>query len=125
MWNLLLAGLGGFLGAASRYGLSTFTQRLAGSPAFPYGTLVVNVLGCLLIGLAAGYGETRGVLGPGARVFLLAGVLGGFTTYSAFGFETVDLLHSGQTGTALLNVGLQLVLGIGAVWGGLLLGRMA
>jgi CrcB protein len=123
MTNVLLAGLGGFLGAACRYGLSGFVQRLTGSPSFPWGTLAVNALGCLLIGLLAGLGEVRGPFTPHARVLLLAGLLGGFTTFSAFGYETVQLVRSGQAGLALLNVLAQLGLGFGAVAAGLLLGR--
>ena len=124
MLNLLLAGLGGFVGAAGRYGLSSVTQRWAGSPYFPVGTLLVNVLGCLLIGVLAGVGEARGPFTPASRVFLIAGLLGGFTTFSAFGFETIELLRTEQVGAALLNIGLQLGLGLAAVWGGMALGRL-
>lgn len=124
MFNFLLAGIGGFFGAAGRYGLSTLTQRWAGSPYLPVGTLVVNVLGCLVIGLLAGVGESRGPFTPHMRILLLTGVLGGFTTFSAFGFETVELFRLGQVGAGLLNVAIQLTLGLGAVWGGLALGRM-
>lgn len=125
MTNLLLAGLGGCLGAMGRYGLSTLTQRWAGSPLFPVGTLTVNVLGCFLIGLLAGISEVRGPMVQHLRMFLIAGLLGGFTTFSAFGFETVELLRVGRVGAALLNVGLQLAVGLSAVWLGLSLGRLS
>ena len=124
MTNLFLAGLGGCLGAMGRYGLAMLTQRAAGSPFFPVGTLTVNVLGCFFIGFLAGLSEVRGPMTPHLRVFLLAGLLGGFTTFSAFGFETVELLRIGRVGAALLNVGLQLGVGLSAVWLGLVLGRM-
>lgn len=120
---LLFTGLGGFLGAVSRHGLSGLAQRLAGSPYFPVGTLVVNVLGCLVIGALAGMAESRGAFTPERQAFLLTGLLGGFTTFSAFGYESVQLLRSGHTALAGLNVLLQLAVGIGAVCGGLLLGR--
>jgi len=123
MINILLAGLGGFVGAAGRYGLTGLSQRLAGSSAFPVGTLVVNVLGCLAIGLVVGLTENRGPLSAEARVLILAGVLGGFTTFSAFGFETVELVRAGHAGRAASNVLLQVALGLGAVWGGMGLGR--
>lgn len=123
MTHILLAGLGGFVGAAGRYGLSSLTQRLAGTPFLPIGTLVVNALGCLAIGLLAGWAEVRGPLTDHARVLLITGLLGGFTTFSAFGFETVELARSGRLGLAALNVGLQLVVGLAAVWVGILLGR--
>ncbi len=123
MVHYLLVGLGGFFGAAGRYGLSGFAQRLAGSPAFPVGTLVVNVLGCLAIGVIAGVTEHRGPLSAEARVLMLAGVLGGFTTFSAFGFETIELMREGHGGRAVLNVALQVAVGLGAVWGGWAAGR--
>jgi CrcB protein len=125
MLHLLLAGLGGFLGAAGRYGLSSLTQRWAGSPFFPVGTLVVNVLGCLFIGLLVGVGETRGPFTPGMRVLLLTGLLGGFTTFSAFGFETVELFRTGNAAAAVGNIALQLGLGLGAVWLGITVARIA
>ena len=123
MTHILLAGLGGFFGAASRYGLSSLTQRLAGMPYFPVGTLLVNVLGCFVIGLLAGVAEVRGPFTAHARVLLISGLLGGFTTFSAFGFETVELLRSGRPALAATNLVVQLVVGLAAVWGGLLLGR--
>ncbi|MDJ0520731.1 MAG: fluoride efflux transporter CrcB [Planctomycetota bacterium] len=123
MSNLLFVGLGGFLGAVGRHGLSGLTQRLAGSPWFPVGTLTVNVLGCLCIGLLGGLAEVRGAFTPERQAFLLTGLLGGFTTFSAFGYETVELLRVGQTGSAVLNVALQLGVGFAAVWLGLALGR--
>jgi len=123
MTNLLLTGLGGFFGAMGRQGLSGLSQRLSGSPWFPVGTLVVNVLGCLAIGLLAGVAESRGAFTPERQAFLLTGLLGGFTTWSAFGYESVQLMRTGHVGVGLLNVVLQLGLGLGAVVAGLGLGR--
>jgi len=95
--------------------------------AFPAGTLVVNVTGSLLIGLLAGLAESRALLGPEARLLLVTGLLGGYTTFSAFSLETLLLLRAGQTATALATVALQVVLGVAAAWAGfaLALGRPA
>ena len=76
MTDLLLVGTGGFIGAASRYGVTLAVSRLLGQPSFPWGVLTVNVLGSLLIGVLAGIAETRQI-GPGARLFLFVGILGG------------------------------------------------
>ena len=113
--SLLLVGLGGFAGSALRYAAGEWVQGLFGQPAFPYGTLFVNVAGCLIIGVLAGLSESRELFGESARLFLFVGLLGGFTTYSAFGHQTFALLRDGQTSLALANVGLQLALGLGAV----------
>jgi len=110
--KLLMIGIGGGLGALARYGLAGLVQR---GPGFPWGTLAANAIGCFLIGLLFDR------VSADARPFVVIGVLGGFTTFSAFGHETVELLRGGQLGLALANVGLSVVLGLGAV----LLGRAA
>lgn len=125
MARLLLVGLGGFLGSVSRYLLGGLVQRAAPGLLFPIGTLAVNILGCLVIGFLAGLAETRGVFTPEARVFLMIGVLGGFTTFSTFGYETFQLLRDVQIGAAAVNVGLQVALGLLAVWSGHVLARLA
>ncbi len=94
-------------------------SALAGS-AFPYGTLVVNVTGCFAGGLISQLMEVQGDLGPGTRAFLVVGVLGGYTTFSAFGNETVNLMRNSQPLAAGMNVGGQLVLALCAVF----LGRL-
>jgi CrcB protein len=114
---------GGAGGSVLRYLVSGVAQR-AFAPAggalasFPAGTLVVNVTGSLLIGLLAGLAESRALLGPDARLLLVTGLLGGYTTFSAFSLETLVLLRAGQTTTAVLTVGLQVVLGVTAAWAG-------
>ncbi len=117
--SILLAGAGGFLGAIARYlvVLGVNQTPLAAS-GFPYGTLAVNVAGCLIIGLVGGLASSHGLFaaGSGARVFLFVGILGGFTTFSAFGYDTLMLAREGSFLLALGNVGLQVVLGLGAVW---------
>lgn len=113
---------GGAIGACARYAMNLATLQALG-PAFPWGTFAVNVLGCFLFGLIAGLAASRGMFSQTGRVFLLVGVLGGFTTYSSFAFESVELARSGQLAAAAANVGGQLLLGTFAVWGGLLLTR--
>lgn len=75
--NAAVVGSGGFLGALARYGLSGLVHRQVPLTTFPYGTLLVNLLGCLLIGVVAGYAESRQLFGPEVRAFILIGVLGG------------------------------------------------
>jgi CrcB protein len=118
MLKLLIIGLGGFLGSVMRYLLSGAVQRWAGSIGFPVGTFAVNLVGCFLIGLLGGLAESRQVFGPELRTFLLIGVLGGFTTFSTFGYETFNLMRDGQLASAIANCGLQVILGVVAVWAG-------
>lgn len=122
MTKLLVVGLGGFLGAIARYGLSGLVHRRLGE-GFPYGTLAVNVVGCLLIGVVLHLVEDRSILGPTARLFVAIGVLGGFTTFSSFGYETFELIEDRAYKLALLNVAGNMVLGLLAVWVGRTLPR--
>jgi CrcB protein len=112
--QILLVGAGGFIGSALRFIVSSWTQRSAFVAGFPLGTLVVNVLGCLLLGVLGGLAEQRQLLEPGVRLFLAVGVLGGFTTFSTFAFETVTLLQDADVGRAILNILLQVLLGCAA-----------
>jgi CrcB protein len=91
-------------------------HRVLDNPWFPYGTLAVNVLGCLVIGFLAGLAETRAAFTSEARLFLFVGILGGFTTFSSFALETFSLARDTQNVAALMNIGLQLILGLLAVW---------
>jgi len=118
MVKLLLIGAGGFLGSVSRYVLGGFVHRLLATTSFPYGTLTVNVFGCLLIGFLGGLSETQQVFSPEIRLFLFIGLIGGFTTFSTFGYETLSFVRDGQSLAVLSNIGLHLVLGLGAVWFG-------
>jgi CrcB protein len=117
MLKLLIIGGGGFLGAVARYVLTGFAQRVFDT-LFPIGTLVVNVLGCLCIGVMIYLVEDRMVLSSDMRLFLAIGLLGAFTTFSTFGYETIQMLRDGQSLEALVNVLLNVTLGIGAVWFG-------
>ncbi len=125
MERMWLVGLGGALGSMGRYAVGGLIGRLRSGWSFPLETLAVNVAGCLAIGLLAGLAESRGVFSGTTRAFLFAGVLGGFTTFSTFGYETFQLLRDGQVGAATLSAGLQVVGGLGAVWAGAVMARLA
>ena len=103
MGRLALISLGGALGTAARYLLSVWLLRALG-PAFPYGTLAVNVIGSFLLGVIMQAGLDTTVLSPTARVVLGTGVMGGFTTYSAFNYETLQYVQQGAWATAALYV---------------------
>ncbi len=114
--EVLVVGTGGFIGATLRYGISGLAQQLSGSSTFPYGTLAVNVAGCVAIGVAGGLADVRQLMGPETRLFLLIGVLGGFTTFSTFGHETLALVRDGESGRAAASVALHLALALGGTW---------
>jgi CrcB protein len=115
----LLIGVGGALGAMARHGVSVASHARYGADPFPASVLIVNVLGCLMAGVLAGLlASTRVHLPAEARTFLMVGLLGGFTTFSAFGVDTFTLLHSGHYATAALNVVAQVGLTLVAVWAG-------
>jgi fluoride exporter len=115
MRNLLLVGGGGFLGSVARYYLTGWATQMSHASRFPVGTLVVNVTGCLLIGILAGLAEHAHILSPPVRLFALTGFVGGFTTYSAFAYETYFLGREHLALAAFANVVLQVLLGLGAV----------
>jgi CrcB protein len=114
----LLVGLGGFLGSVLRYAIGGAVGRLKAGWTFPLETLLINVVGCVVLGLLAGLSESRGLFSGTTRAFLFIGLLGGFTTFSTFGYETFQLLRDGQWSAAALSTGLQVILGIGGVWVG-------
>ena len=115
MGKLFLAGIGGFIGSALRYSVSGFVQGWSRSIDFPYDTLAVNVIGCFAIGFLSQLAESRGYFTAETRTLVFIGVLGGFTTFSAFSNETMNLWREGE-GFAGLNIVAHLVLGLGAVW---------
>ena len=117
----LLVALGGGLGALARYWLSVAIQGNAPPGAFPMGTLIVNVSGCFAMGVLSALADRPASLSPGMRAFLAVGVLGGFTTYSAFASETVTAARAGATQVAVWNILGSVGLCLAAVW----LGRMA
>jgi len=119
--NILFIGFGGFLGSILRYVFSGYVQGLLRSADFPYGTIAVNLTGCLIIGFLSQLAESQGAFTPETRAFLFIGFLGGFTTFSTFGNETMNLFRDSENVLALVNIVLHTVLGLGAVWLGRLL----
>lgn len=120
LWIFLGSGLGGML----RYLTSTTLQNLINPGSFPIGTFGVNIIGCLIIGFIAQLSEARAVFSPDVRIFLMVGILGGFTTFSSFGYETVQLIREGEFLLALGNAAGQLILGLIMVYIGYVLARL-
>jgi CrcB protein len=120
--NYLIVFLGAGFGGAVRYGINILVPRLVDS-TFPTHTLVINVLGSFLMGVIAEYFALKAQLPPVWRLFLTTGVLGGFTTFSAFSLDAALLYERGQIGTALLYVVGSVVLSIGGLFAGLALIR--
>lgn len=116
MKGILLVALGGALGSVSRYKLSGLILHHTVDWRFPAGTFAVNVLGCLVAGLLAGFAEKYDYLSPDARIFIFTGILGGFTTFSAFGLETMFLIKRGELMVAGANVILSVIAGLIALW---------
>lgn len=117
----LWIGLGGFAGANARWLVGAWVTTRLGA-LLPYGTLVVNVTGCLLLGFLVGAIESR-VVQPGLRPALAIGFLGAYTTFSTFGYETVLLLEDGSVLLAVVYVVASVLFGLGGVWLGILAGR--
>ena len=116
MDKALYVGLGGFIGSVLRYWVGSAVQQVANNPAFPYGTLTVNLVGCLVIGFLSQLADMRDVFTPEARLFVFVGILGGFTTFSTFGNETMNFLRGGEGLPALLNISAHIFIGLAAIW---------
>ena len=116
MEKFFVVGAGGFIGAVLRYVISGYVQKLTESVAFPYGTLTVNLIGCLLIGICSQINEMRSIFSPEARLLLFIGVFGSFTTYSTFSAETMNLMQDKNIYLAFINVSVHLLFGLLAVW---------
>ena len=114
--NAVVVGSGGFLGALARYALSGLVHRQVPPTTFPYGTLVVNLLGCLLIGVFAGIAGSRQLFSPEFRTFALIGFLGGFTTFSTLSYDTFTMIRDVQYVRATANIGIHVILGLALVW---------
>ena len=119
MKAMLLVALGGAIGSVARYKLSGYVLHQTIDWRFPAGTFAVNVLGCLVAGVLAALAEKQNLLSPDARLLLFTGLLGGFTTFSAFGLETMFLLKRGEVGIAAANVVLSVLAGLAALWIGM------
>lgn len=119
MKSALLVGLGGFFGSIARYRLGAFILHHAQQWKFPLSTFCVNIIGCFLIGALAGLGEKYSFMTAQMRLLLVTGFLGGFTTFSAFGIEGVNLFRRGDWPIALSYAALSVVGGFIAVWIGI------
>ena len=117
--DILLVGLGGFAGAIARYVLGGWVLHQTLGAKFPWSTFVVNIAGCLIMGLLSGLAERLEWFTPQARLLLLTGLLGGFTTFSAFGLETVHLLRRGEIWISTLYAAGSVIICVAAVWVGL------
>ena len=109
MYRFMLICLGGAVGTGARYLIATGAPRLLGT-SFPYATLIVNVAGSFLLGAIMHIGLTTNLITPQTRLVLTTGVMGGFTTYSTFNYETMEYLREGALSLAALNVGATLLL---------------
>lgn len=118
MSDIWLVGLGGFLGSIARFKMGAAIAHHTSQSPFPWGTFAINVLGCLLVGVVAALLQRLDFYNAQARLLLISGVLGGFTTFSAFGLETFALIRSGSVGWAILYALGSLAAGILAVWAG-------
>lgn len=119
MEHILSIGLGGAIGAVLRYWLGNVLTKILGS-SFPYGTFCINIIGCFLMGFLMTIIVDKGLLSPAWRLFLCVGLLGGFTTFSSFSYETLTLLQEGNLLFALLYAGGSVFLGILAAFLGVL-----
>ncbi|MGA0531734.1 fluoride efflux transporter CrcB [Hansschlegelia sp. KR7-227] len=122
MIPVLFVALGGALGSVARYGVNVATMRAFG-PGFPWGTLTVNVVGGLVMGLVAAALALKTQAPMELKLFLMTGVLGGFTTFSAFSLDAIALWERGETGLAAAYVAASVGLALGALVAGLALGR--
>lgn len=113
--NLLLIAIGGAIGSLLRFLVSTFVLRASGS-MFPVGTFAVNLLGCAAFGVIVGAADQRVAISPETRAFLLVGVLGGFTTFSSYAYESFALLRDAQFAAAGVNIVGQVVAGMVGLW---------
>ena len=120
--TILLVGAGGFIGSVLRYLINVFVEKVMHS-TFPLGTFIANVLGCLIIGLVFGIAEKGNLMNAEWRLFLTVGFCGGFTTFSAFAYNNLNLLKDNSWSYLFVNIGGSLVVGILAVYLGIILVR--
>lgn len=116
MLHTLLVGIGGFLGAIARYQFGGWVMHHTMQSKFPWSTFAVNVAGCFVIGALSALTEKFDIISHSVRLFLFTGILGGFTTFSAFGFETAYLLRRGEVMLAVVYAGGSVCAGLAALW---------
>jgi len=120
----IIVGIGGSFGAILRFIIETWVNEFTKTSVFPFGTLAVNLLGCLIIGFLFGIIAVSQLIGPRARLLLITGFLGALTTFSSFGYETFALIKNQEFIIALLNVLVQVTIGLFAVWIGYVFSRL-
>ncbi|HEY7089918.1 MAG TPA: fluoride efflux transporter CrcB [Tepidisphaeraceae bacterium] len=124
IYKVVLIGVGGAVGTLARYGLGGAVHSAVSRSVFPFGTLIINLLGCLIMGYLQGLFVDRWILREDYRLALLVGFLGGFTTFSSYGWETTSMLQDHQFVRAGVNVLVSNVVGIGLVMAGFALSRV-
>lgn len=123
MLEVIIVTIGGGFGSAARYLVSTWAAARFGAE-FPYGTLIVNIVGCFIIGAFVTMTTERLIISPYWRLFVTVGIVGGFTTFSSFSYETMHLLQETDVLRAFYNVGLNVIVGFSATWLGIGLARL-
>ena len=118
MKKVLFVGIGGFMGSSLRYVITGKIHDMMSKPWFPYGTLFVNIAGCFVLGLLNGIFEVKHIFGHEIRLMILVGVLGGFTTFSTFGYESLSLFREGQMMGMAINITLHILLGLSSAYFG-------
>ena len=124
MTHYLLIAFGGALGATLRFAIGQFVQSALDRPWFPFATLFINIAGCFIFGVVIGLSEAGRNITAEQRSFILVGILGGFTTFSSFGYETFNLMRTDHLNAAVVNISVQVVLGIVGVWLGIQCARL-
>lgn len=118
MHKIIIVGIGGFFGAIARYLISGWTNQLYQFKGFPLGTLFVNILGCLTLGILIGLAEYKHIITPQIKIFIMIGLLGSLTTFSTFGLETYNLLKNSEFFILLFTIVIHLIGGLIAIWAG-------
>jgi fluoride exporter len=122
IYSLFLVGIGGFFGSIARYATArSIDVKL--NALFPYGTLTVNIIGSFILGIVIAWASRKGAGSENMRLLLATGFCGGFTTFSAFAFENLTLIEQKMIGSALLYISVSLILGVLAVYAGVVVGR--